>query len=143
MADIVDAATRSRMMSRIRAKDTGIEIAVRRFLHKSGFRFRLHRKELPGKPDLYLKKYHVVIFVNGCFWHGHNCRLFHWPKTRTAWWREKINGNKARDRRHLAACRRLGLRVVQIWECELRGRTQEQISKILFDIEREIRRCSL
>lgn len=140
MADIVDAATRSRMMSRIRTKDTGIEITVRRFLHKSGLRFRLHRNDLPGTPDLYLKKYRVVIFVQGCFWHGHSCHLFHWPKSRTVWWRRKINGTKARDRKHLAACRGLGLRVVQIWECELRDQTQEQISQTLSDVEREIRR---
>jgi|SRR5665213_3337272 len=139
MADIVDAATRSRMMSRIRSKDTGIEMTVRRYLFKAGFRFRLHQKDLPGKPDLYLKKYGVVIFVHGCFWHGHMCHLFHLPKSRIEWWQEKINGNKVRDRRNLAACRRAGLRVIQVWECQLRDHTEKQVSQTLLNVVRRIR----
>lgn len=88
MTDVVDSATRSRMMSCIRGKDTRPEMVIRRGLHKSGFRFRLHDKSMPGKPDLVLKKYNAVIFINGCFWHKHECRLFKWPKTRPEFWRK-------------------------------------------------------
>lgn len=124
MADVVDPERRSRMMSGIKGKDTKPEILVRRGLHASGFRFRLHRKDLPGSPDLVLPKYRAVIFVNGCFWHGHDCRLFKWPQTRPEFWREKIEGNIDRDRRQIAALKKLGWRVGVLWECELKGRGQ-------------------
>lgn len=126
MADIVNATTRSRMMSRIRGKDTKIEFTVRRYLHKRGFRFRLHRKDLPGKPDLYLKRFNAVIFVHGCFWHAHDCHLFKLPKTRKVWWAKKLTRNRERDATAAANCRRLGLNVIEIWECSLRGKTDAQ-----------------
>ncbi len=113
---------RSRNMSRIRGYDTKPEIAVRKLLFADGFRYHLNVKDLPGKPDLVLKKYHAVIFVNGCFWHGHeNCRLAKIPETNTAFWIAKIEANKARD---IEVRRRLlvdGWRVLTVWTCSLRN----------------------
>ncbi|AOV17837.1 very short patch repair endonuclease [Acidihalobacter aeolianus] len=121
MADVVDAATRSRMMAGIRGQNTKPEILVRSLLHREGFRYRLHVKELPGKPDIVLPKYCAVIFVHGCFWHGHDCPLYRLPGTRRDFWQDKIDRNRDRDRRVrnalLAAC----WRVAVVWECALRG----------------------
>lgn len=123
MTDIVDPSTRSRMMSGIRGKNTRPEIIVRQALHRAGFRFRLHRKDLPGKPDIVLPKYHAVIFVHGCFWHGHDCRYFKVPKTRTDFWLSKIIANTRRDRIQEDALRSAGWSVFTVWECELRDKT--------------------
>lgn len=120
MADVVDAATRSRMMAGIRAKNTVPELLIRQNLHRLGFRFRLHDKRLPGKPDLLLPKHEAVIFVHGCFWHGHNCPAFKWPKTRAEFWRSKIERNRENDERHVKALRGMGWRVCVIWECSVR-----------------------
>ncbi|MDI6625332.1 MAG: very short patch repair endonuclease [Brevundimonas sp.] len=122
MADVVDPATRSRMMSGIRGKNTKPELLIRKALHARGFRYRLHCRDLPGNPDLCLPKYRAVIFVHGCFWHGHGCHLFKWPKTRPEFWREKIGRNRAVDE---AAHTRLlaeSWRVALIWECAIKGR---------------------
>lgn len=121
MADVVDPATRSRMMAGIRGKDTKPEHLVRRGLHARGFRFRLHGSTLPGRPDLVLPKYSAAVFVHGCFWHAHGCSLTKLPKTRPDFWREKLEGNRARDARQLAELERLGWRTLVIWECALRG----------------------
>lgn len=121
MTDVVDKATRSRMMSGIRSKNTKPEMLIRKALHARGFRFRLHVKDLPGKPDLVFPKYKAVIFVHGCFWHGHDCRYFKIPKTRTAFWLDKIESNRQRDRRDIAALNALGWRVFLIWECSIRA----------------------
>ena len=118
MADIVSPEKRSEMMSGIRGKDTKPEIIVRRLLHRLGYRFRLHRKDLPGRPDIVLPKWHTVIFVNGCYWHGHeDCHLFRPPKTRTEFWTNKIAGNQARDQRNYSALQDAGWKAVVIWEC--------------------------
>lgn len=121
MVDVVDAATRSRMMSGIRSGNTQPEILIRSLLHQQGFRFRVHVRDLPGKPDIVFPRFHAVIFVHGCFWHGHDCRLFKWPSTRPDFWREKIGKNQAND--HNARDRLLGdgWRVGVVWECALRG----------------------
>ena len=121
MADVVDAATRSRMMSGIRGKDTKPEMSVRLGLHALGFRYRLHPKDIPGKPDLWLPKYSAAIFVHGCFWHGHDCALFKMPGSRREFWESKINANRDRDARvdDLLAIR--ALRRLDIWEYALRG----------------------
>lgn len=121
MADVVDAATRSRMMSGIRGKDTKPEMSVRLGLHALGFRYRLHLKDIPGKPDIWLPKYRAAIFVHGCFWHGHDCALFKMPGSRRDFWESKINANRDRDARvdELLAIR--ALRRLDIWECALRG----------------------
>lgn len=121
MADSVSPETRSRMMAAVRGKDTGPEMAVRRGLHALGFRYSLHARRLPGRPDIVLPKYKAVIFVEGCFWHGHEgCRLFRLPSSRTDYWREKIDRNRARDHRNRAALEEMGWRHLTVWECALR-----------------------
>ena len=122
MTDIVDKETRSRMMSGIRSTNTKPEILIRSLLHRSGFRFRIHVKTLPGKPDIVLPKYHAVIFIHGCFWHGHDCHLFKLPATRTEFWQTKIDRNRHNDQLALEALQKEGWRVVTIWECVLRGK---------------------
>ena len=121
MTDIVDPATRSRMMSSIRGKDTKPEMIVRRLLHHRGFRYRLHAINLPGKPDIVLGKYHAVVMINGCFWHRHGCNLFHWPKSNKHLWRKKLNRNATVDKKNIASLLEGGWRVQVIWECALRG----------------------
>ena len=110
------------MMAGIRGKDTKPELLIRSELHRRGFRFRVHRSDLPGKPDIVLPKFGAVILVHGCFWHGHDCHLFRWPKTREKFWREKIGSNVARDRKQFGELREAGWRVAIIWECALKGR---------------------
>ena len=118
MADIVSPEKRSSMMSGIRGKDTKPEIIMRCLLHQFGYRFRLHRKDLPGRPDIVLPKWRTVIFVNGCYWHGHeDCHLFRPPKTRTEFWTNKIEKNQARDQRNHTALEDAGWKVLVIWEC--------------------------
>lgn len=121
MADIVDAATRSRMMSGIKGKNTKPELDIRLGLHAIGFRYRLHPKTMPGKPDLWFPKYRAVIFVHGCFWHGHDCPLFRLPGTRQEFWQAKIDANRARDIKVDGALSEIGVRRLAIWECALRG----------------------
>lgn len=121
MSDVVDAATRSRMMSGICSIDTTPEKQVRSMLHRNGFRFSLHRKDLPGKPDIVLPKYGAVIFVHGCFWHRHQCDMFKWPKSNAEFWREKMNANAKRDERDVTSLLANGWRVLTVWECALRG----------------------
>lgn len=113
------SAARSRNMAAIKGRDTSPELIVRRQLHAAGFRFRLHRKDLPGRPDIVLPKHQTVIFVHGCFWHKHNCRYFKWPKTREEFWHHKIMANVERDRRNREKLRALGWRVLVVWECRV------------------------
>lgn len=130
MADVHTAVVRSYNMSRIRSKDTKPEIVVRKALFAAGFRFRLHQKSLPGKPDIVLKKYKTVIMIHGCFWHGHNnCKYYVVPKTRTEWWVEKINRNKVVDKKNTKALRKLGWNVKVIYECELKSKRLESTIK--------------
>jgi DNA mismatch endonuclease (patch repair protein) len=118
------------MMSGIRGRDTKPELEIRRALHRQGFRYRLHAKDLPGRPDLVLPKYSAVIFVHGCFWHGHDCGFFKLPTTRRQFWRQKILGNRARDRCQIAALKESGWRIMVIWECALRGRTPAENARV-------------
>lgn len=121
MADIVDTATRSRMMSAIRGKDTSPEMSVRRYLHACGLRYRLHVRALPGQPDLVFPGYRTVIFVHGCFWHRHpGCRFATTPATRAEFWAAKFAQNVARDQAKAAALMAMGWQVLTIWECEAR-----------------------
>jgi len=122
MIDVVDKQTRSRMMAGIGPEDTQPELYVRKILHKRGFRYKLHDKSLPGKPDLVLPKHAAVIQVQGCFWHGHKCHLFKWPSTRKEFWREKIGGNVERDKKNNQKLQSLGWKVLVIWECALKGK---------------------
>lgn len=135
--DRISSEHRSWNMSRIRNKDTRPEIIVRSILHGEGLRFTVNgpkNKKLPGKPDIVLPKYKTVIFVHGCFWHGHkNCRDFRIPKTRSEWWREKLEGNVARDQRKQAELRELGWKIRVIWECQLK--TQSKAEKLRYKID--------
>jgi DNA mismatch endonuclease (patch repair protein) len=135
MTDVHSKETRSYNMSRIRSKNTQPEMLVRRFLFAHGFRYRLHDKKLPGKPDIVLPKYKTVIFVNGCFWHGHEgCKYFVLPKTREEWWREKITGTMERDRILKNELTALGWKVVLIWECQLKSQSKNIFLSSLLDL---------
>ena len=119
MSDVVDRATRSKMMAGIRGKDTRPEIVVRRFLHSQGFRFRLHHPKLPGKPDIVLPRHRAIVDVRGCFWHCHEgCRFYVQPKSNAKFWRNKLRLNVERDARNVAALEAAGWRVLVFWECE-------------------------
>lgn len=134
MADIVSPETRSRMMSGIRGKNTKPEIFLRKALHRDGFRFRIHTG-LPGKPDMVFAKWGALLFVHGCFWHGHSCHLFKWPKSRPEFWRTKISGNIIRDEANISKLVTQGWRVGIVWECALKGRTRLDSAVV-------IKRCS-
>ncbi len=139
MADVHSTETRSYNMSRIRSKDTRPEMLVRRFLHKNGFRYRLHVKDLPGKPDIVLPKYKTIIFIHGCFWHGHEgCKYFVVPKTRTEWWVNKIGTNIANDVLAESRLTALGWKIIKLWECEIKPSFKEETLK---NIVVEIKKC--
>jgi len=124
MVDIYSKSKRSEIMARIRSKDTSPELFLRKFLFSNGFRYRVCRKDLPGKPDLLLPKYRTAIFVNGCFWHGHSCKIGskkRMPKSNSEYWNEKIRGNIFRDKQHHKELKKMGWRVIVVWECEIQN----------------------
>ena len=123
-------------MSRIRGKNTKPEMLVRKYLFAHGFRYRLHSKNLPGKPDIVLPKYKTVIFVHGCFWHGHkDCKYFVVPKTRTDWWLNKINANKANDAKKELALKQAGWKVLFVWECQLKpDKLEKTLGELILEI---------
>jgi DNA mismatch endonuclease, patch repair protein len=121
MPDVLTPEQRQLNMSRVRGRDTKPEMLVRRGLHARGLRYRLHDRKLPGRPDLVFPKYRTALFVHGCFWHAHSCALSKLPATRQDFWKKKLEGNAARDRRAIDALRSDGWRVLVIWECALRG----------------------
>lgn len=131
MVDVVDKRTRSRMMSGIRGKNTRPELAIRNGLFRAGFRYRIHASDLAGKPDLYLPKYQAVIFVHGCFWHGHNCHLFKWPSSNRDFWKAKITRNRKVDRIVEDRLKERNLRRGTVWECALKGRAKIPLSRLL------------
>ncbi len=131
MADVVSAAVRSRMMAGIRGTNTKPELILRKGLHAQGFRFRLHDKGLPGKPDIVFPRYRAVIFAHGCFWHGHDCHLFKWPSTRPEFWQQKIGRNREVDARSEAALADAGWRRAIVWECALKGRTKLSLEEVI------------
>ena len=131
LADVVKPEKRSQMMSGIGGKDTKPEIMVRKGLHAKGFRYLLHHRELPGKPDLVFPRYKSVILVNGCFWHGHSCHLFKWPASRTKFWKQKITGTVERDNRNIRALENEGWRILTIWECALKGKTRLPVENVI------------
>lgn len=127
MTDVHSKEIRSYNMSKIKGKDTKPEILVRKFLFAKGLRYKLHDKKLPGKPDLVFPKYRKVLFVHGCFWHGHeNCKYFILPKTRTEWWLNKINKNKEKDLESTKKLESEGWKVYVIWECDLKNTRQKE-----------------
>lgn len=131
MADIVSQETRSRMMSGIKGKNTKPELLIRRGLHKMGFRYSLHSKGLPGKPDLVFRKYRAVMFIHGCFWHRHHCHLFKMPSTRREFWETKLNRNCEIDARTILSLRESGWRLCIIWECAIKGKHRRPLDEVL------------
>ena len=140
MADVHCAEVRSYNMSRIRPKNTKPELILRKILFANGFRYRLHDKWLPGKPDIVLKKYNSVIFVHGCFWHGHkHCRFFVIPKSRTEWWLNKITGNQKNDQLKKKALRKAGWNVIEVFECDLKNdKLKMTVLKIIKNLKNQI-----
>lgn len=127
MTDVMTSGQRSRCMAAIKGKNTRPELIVRKYLFGRGLRFRINNRKLPGTPDIVLKKYKTVVFVDGCFWHGHEgCRYFKRPSSNIEFWKQKINLNIARDYRVKVELRLLGWRVIRIWECEIKNKSQRQ-----------------
>jgi len=137
MTDVHNRQTRSYNMSQIKGKNTKPEILIRKYLFAKGFRYRLHDKKLPGKPDIVLPKYKTVIFINGCFWHGHyNCKYYVIPKTRTDWWLSKISRNKQLDIENFTRLKSEGWNVITIFECELKINQEKTLDKILSKLDK-------
>lgn len=135
MTDVHSPATRSRNMAAIHGKDTKPEVWIRKKLFAMGFRYRLHQRGLAGKPDLVLKRYRAVIFVNGCFWHKHNCHLFKLPGTRAEFWLQKLSANAERHKRNTDQLLSEGWRVLTVWECAMKGRTRLSEDQLLSQIQ--------
>jgi DNA mismatch endonuclease (patch repair protein) len=131
MVDIVSPEKRSQMMAGIRSKHTKPEIAIRKALFALGWRYRIHDERLPGKPDIVFPRRKATLFVEGCYWHGHDCHLFKMPSSRTEFWTDKIQSNRQRDRRVRAELNALGWRYLTVWECSLKGRTRLPFSTLI------------
>lgn len=141
MADVLSEEQRHKCMSNVKSKNTRPEIMVRRFLFTNGYRFRLHRKDLPGNPDIVLPKHKVAIFINGCFWHGHrNCRFATLPVNNRDFWKSKIDGNIERDKNNIAKLKELGWHVIEIWQCQLKPKNKDiTLKKLLTELRYEQR----
>jgi DNA mismatch endonuclease, patch repair protein len=134
MADVLTPEQRHLNMSRIRGRDTKPELMLRHGLHRRGLRFRLHRKDLPGRPDMIFPRYRAAILVHGCFWHGHDCPMFRMPATRREFWATKIASNRARDGRAITGLSAAGWRVLVVWECALKGPARRPLDSVLDEI---------
>lgn len=139
MVDVLTEKQRRLNMSRIKGRDTRPEMVFRKGLHSRGYRYRLHSRALPGRPDLVLPRYRVAAFVHGCFWHGHSCHLFRWPATRAGFWEKKILGNAERDKQNLLLLKNLGWRVLIVWECAMKGRHKLPVEDLLDQAEQFIK----
>lgn len=137
MADVHNKEQRSYNMSRIRSTNTKPELLVRQFLFAQGYRYKLHDKTLPGKPDIVLPKYKTVIFIHGCFWHGHvNCKYYKVPQTCTNWWLNKISRNKANDAKAVRALKKDGWKVITVWECRLKpAKVENTLTSLLSQLK--------
>lgn len=135
--DKFDKATRSKIMSKIRSRNTSIEVIVRKWLFAYGYRFRINDKRYPGTPDIVLPKYKTMIFINGCFWHGHNCKIGHIPKTNVKYWKNKIERNKQRDLKIYKQLTEMGWKVITLWECEIKSDPEIRLIKLLQEIRGE------
>jgi DNA mismatch endonuclease (patch repair protein) len=132
MSDIWTKEKRSEVMARIRGKNTKPELFLRSALHRLGYRFRLHARNLPGSPDIFLPRYKCVVFVNGCFWHAHkNCPKFKVPSSNKAFWMKKLRENVTRDLNKSKAIRKMGIKVIVVWECQLKAKPQDSINKVI------------
>ena len=127
MSDVFSPPKRQEIMRHVKSKDTAPEVKLRSLLHKNGFRFRLNRKDLPGKPDIVLPKFKAVIFVHGCFWHGHSCNRGHRPQTNIYFWNKKIESNIARDKKDIALLEAQGWRVLVVWQCEIKKKNEDSL----------------
>lgn len=137
MPDRITVQQRSNNMSRIKGKDTSIEIQVRKYLYHHGLRYKKNVKELPGTPDIYLPKYRTVIFINGCFWHHHyNCKLAVIPKSRQDYWLKKINRNIENDIKNHEQLRRMDYKVIVVWECEIKEAFEDRMQELIEEIKR-------
>lgn len=137
MADVFTKEKRSELMSKVRSADTKPELMVRRYLHRHGFRYSLHSSKLPGKPDIVFPSRKVVIFVNGCFWHGHqHCRYFKVPKSNSEFWQNKIASNVARDEKNIKALKEMGYRVIVLWTCQLKSSSIKSLEAVVRKINR-------
>jgi len=134
MADIVSKSKRSKMMSGIRGRDTKPELTIRHALHDRGFRYKLHDKNLPGKPDIVLPKYSAVIFINGCFWHKHSCHLFKLPSSNTGFWENKFRTNIKKDKEADSILTELGWRILKVWECSIKGKFKHDFPELIEQI---------
>ncbi len=139
MADVVSQSKRSDMMSGIQGRNTRPELAIRKALHAKGYRYKLHDKSLPGKPDIVLPKYQAVIQVNGCFWHAHDCHLFKWPVSRPAFWKEKLDKNRLRDEKNNEELKQQGWRLLLVWECAFKGPFRLPFDQLIDAIEKWLR----
>lgn len=139
MSDILSPIERSKRMARIGSKDTRPELQLRQALHARGFRYRLHKKELPGRPDIVFPGRRLAIFVNGCFWHGHRCSIGHVPKSNSEFWRKKIQMNRTRDARNIRKLRAQGWDVINVWECGLQS--QKRAAETYSRVEKILARC--
>ncbi|MBJ7514768.1 MAG: DNA mismatch endonuclease Vsr [Stenotrophomonas sp.] len=142
MVDSLTPEQRSAQMSRIRGSNTNLEVLVRKGLHARGLRYRLGGAKLPGRPDIVFPKHGTVVFVHGCFWHGHNCPLYRLPKTRPEFWADKIGKNRSRDERVVAELESAGWRVLTVWECSLRGKSASEQTSFLDSLARELREAA-
>jgi DNA mismatch endonuclease, patch repair protein len=136
MSDIYSKEKRSKIMARISSKDTSLEILVRKYIFSCGIRYRKNLKELPGKPDIVINKFNVVVFINGCFWHNHGCKSSALPASNSDYWREKINSNVKRDNKNYDRLTQLGWKVIIIWQCEINSfaKRSERLSNLVNDI---------
>lgn len=136
MTDIFTPAKRSSVMSKIHSKETKPEVLVRKFLFSQGFRYRKNDKRYPGKPDIVLPKYKTVVFIHGCFWHGHSCKKGHVPQSNIGFWQTKLSKNRERDAKHETTLAVLGFRVITVWECELGNKAlrKERLFRLVEEI---------
>lgn len=142
MVDSLTPEQRSAQMSRIRGSNTKLEVLVRKGLHARELRYRLGGAKLPGRPDIVLPKYRAVVFVHGCFWHGHDCPLYRLPKTRPEFWADKIGKNRTRDQRVTSELEAMGWRVLTVWECSLRGKTATEQASFLDRLAETLRQTA-
>ena len=135
MADVFNKEKRSQIMASISGKDTSVELQIRKALHRRGYRYGLHNRTLPGTPDIVFRRFNAVVFVNGCFWHGHDCPLFRPPSSNRDYWEKKIQGNRDRDVKSVALLQEKGWRTMVVWECSLKGKTKLNFETVILTIE--------
>jgi len=139
MSDLITKEQRSLNMSHIRGKDTSLEIKTRKYLFRKGFRYKKNVATLPGKPDIVLKKYNTVIFVNGCFWHHHkNCKLAYMPKSNVEYWYKKFKKNTDNDKKNTRKLKKLGYKVITVWECKLKKDFEKEMEKVICELNKSI-----